>query len=93
MNHVDRPLPARGTARTPPPARPPSAATTPVSPPLVQPAFIAALLNRAVILEGINGAERRGVLRGFDLFSLFVEVDGRVTLVYKHAVSAITAAP
>ncbi|MBY6275527.1 RNA chaperone Hfq [Symbiobacterium thermophilum] len=40
----------------------------------------------------VNGYQLKGYIRGFDNFTVAVEVDGRVQLVYKHALSTITPA-
>jgi len=38
----------------------------------------------------VNGYQLKGQVRGFDNFTVAVEVDGKVQLVYKHALSTIT---
>jgi len=40
----------------------------------------------------INGCKLRGVVRGFDSFTIVLEADGKQHLVYKHAVSTISPA-
>lgn len=40
----------------------------------------------------VNGCKLRGVVRGFDNFTIILESDGRQHLVYKHAVSTVSAA-
>ncbi len=37
----------------------------------------------------VNGYQLKGVLRGFDNFTLLLEADGKHQLVYKHAISTI----
>lgn len=38
----------------------------------------------------VNGFQLKGIVRGFDSFTVILEVDGRHDMVYKHAVSTIT---
>ena len=40
----------------------------------------------------VNGFQLRGVVRGFDNFTVILESDGKQELVYKHAVSTIIPA-
>ncbi len=37
----------------------------------------------------VNGFQIKGVVRGFDNFTVVLEVDGRQQLVYKHAISTL----
>ena len=37
----------------------------------------------------INGFQIKGVVRGFDNFTVVLEVDGRQQLIYKHAISTL----
>lgn len=37
----------------------------------------------------INGFQIRGVVKGFDNFTVVVELDGKQQLVYKHAISTV----
>ena len=37
----------------------------------------------------MNGFQLRGVITGFDSFSLVLDTDGRQQFIYKHAVSTI----
>ncbi len=46
--------------------------------------------NAAVIIYLINGFQLRGLVRGFDNFTVVIENDGKQQLVYKHAISTIT---
>ena len=39
-----------------------------------------------------NGYQFKGIIRGFDSFSVILETDGRQQLVYKHAISTIVPA-
>lgn len=53
------------------------------------------ILNQArkekiqVIIYLTNGFQFRGVVKGFDNFTVFLESEGRQNLVYKHAISTI----
>ncbi|HEY1654099.1 MAG TPA: RNA chaperone Hfq [Candidatus Tumulicola sp.] len=38
----------------------------------------------------VNGFALRGVVRGFDPFTVMLEYDGKTHLVYKHAISTIS---
>lgn len=37
----------------------------------------------------VNGFQIKGIVKGFDNFTVIVEVDGRQKLVYKHAMSTV----
>ena len=37
----------------------------------------------------VNGFQIRGVVKGFDNFTVVVELDGKQQLVYKHAISTV----
>lgn len=37
-----------------------------------------------------NGFQFKGVVRGFDSFTVILDCDGRQNLVYKHAISTVT---
>jgi len=37
----------------------------------------------------INGFQIKGVVRGFDEFTMMVETEGRQQLIYKHAISTL----
>ena len=40
----------------------------------------------------MNGFQMRGVVRGFDSFTVVIDCEGKQELVYKHAISTITPA-
>lgn len=40
----------------------------------------------------INGFQLKGVVKGFDSFTVILESDGKQMLIYKHAISTITPA-
>lgn len=46
--------------------------------------------NIPVTIYLINGFQLKGLIRGFDNFTVFLDSDGKQQLVYKHAVSTIT---
>ncbi|GMA99344.1 RNA chaperone Hfq [Pelosinus sp. IPA-1] len=46
--------------------------------------------NLPVIIYLINGFQLRGVVKGFDNFTVIIENEGKQQLVYKHAISTIT---
>jgi host factor-I protein len=46
--------------------------------------------NVPVIIYLINGFQLRGIVKGFDNFTILIENDGKQQLVYKHAISTIT---
>ena len=37
----------------------------------------------------VNGFQIKGVVKGFDNFTVIVETDGKQQLVYKHAISTV----
>ena len=47
------------------------------------------ILGVAVTVFLMNGFQLRGVITGFDSFSLVLDSDGRQQFIYKHAVSTI----
>ena len=46
--------------------------------------------NLTVTIYLVNGSQLRGLVRGFDNFTIIIENDGKQQLVYKHAVSTIS---
>lgn len=48
--------------------------------------------NLAVVIYLVNGFQIRGLVRGFDNFTVIIENEGRQQLVYKHAISTISPA-
>ncbi len=44
----------------------------------------------AVIIYLTNGFQLKGVVKGFDNFTVVLDSDGRQQLVYKHAISTIS---
>ncbi|MBI2266006.1 MAG: RNA chaperone Hfq [Armatimonadetes bacterium] len=48
--------------------------------------------NVPVTIYLVNGVQLRGSVRGYDNFTVFLEFEGKVQLVYKHAVTTISPA-
>ncbi|MGE5589028.1 MAG: RNA chaperone Hfq [Bacillota bacterium] len=46
--------------------------------------------NIPVTIYLVNGFQLKGLVRGFDNFTVVLENDGKQMLVYKHALSTIT---
>jgi host factor-I protein len=40
----------------------------------------------------MNGFQLRGIIRGFDSFSVIIDSDGRQQMIYKHAISTLVPA-
>lgn len=38
----------------------------------------------------VNGFQIKGIVKGFDNFTVIVEMDGRQQLIYKHAISTVS---
>ena len=57
----------------------------------VQDIFLTKVRKQAVSVTVflMNGFQLRGVITGFDSFSLVLDSDGRQQFIYKHAVSTI----
>ena len=45
--------------------------------------------RQSVTLFLMNGFQMRGIVRGFDSFTVVLETDGKQQLIYKHAISTI----
>ena len=45
--------------------------------------------RQVVTLFLMNGFQMRGVVRGFDSFTVVLESDGKQQLIYKHAISTL----
>ncbi|NLV21054.1 MAG: RNA chaperone Hfq [Syntrophomonadaceae bacterium] len=43
-----------------------------------------------VTIYMINGFQIKGIVKGFDNFTVIVELDGRQQMVYKHAISTVS---
>lgn len=46
--------------------------------------------NTPVTIYLINGFQLKGIVRGFDNFTVVLDSDGRQQMIYKHAISTIT---
>lgn len=44
----------------------------------------------AVTIYLANGFQLKGIVRGFDNFTVILEADGKQQMVYKHAISTIS---
>jgi host factor-I protein len=45
--------------------------------------------NIPVTIYLINGFQLKGVVRGFDNFTVIIEFEGKQQMVYKHAISTV----
>lgn len=45
--------------------------------------------NVAVTIYLVNGFQLKGLVKGFDNFTIILDSDGRQQMVYKHAISTI----
>lgn len=45
--------------------------------------------NIPVTIFLVNGFQIKGMVKGFDSFTVFLDVDGKQQMVYKHAISTI----
>lgn len=48
--------------------------------------------RQTVTLFLMNGFQMRGIVRGFDSFTVVLETDGKQQLIYKHAISTLVPA-
>ncbi|PKM47809.1 MAG: RNA chaperone Hfq [Firmicutes bacterium HGW-Firmicutes-8] len=46
--------------------------------------------NVPVTIYLVNGFQLKGIVRGFDNFTVILEYEGKQQMVYKHAISTIT---
>ncbi|PKM79775.1 MAG: RNA chaperone Hfq [Firmicutes bacterium HGW-Firmicutes-14] len=46
--------------------------------------------NIPVTIYLVNGFQLKGIVRGFDNFTVILEYEGKQQMVYKHAISTIT---
>lgn len=60
----------------------------------LQDAYLAEVRRQAVpvTIYLVNGFQLRGVVKGFDPFTIVLEYDKKAHLIYKHAVSTISPA-
>lgn len=45
--------------------------------------------NLPVTIYLVNGFQLKGLIRGFDNFTVVIEFEGRQQMVYKHAISTV----
>ena len=45
--------------------------------------------RQVVTLFLMNGFQMRGIVRGFDNFTVVLETDGKQQMIYKHAISTL----
>ncbi len=45
--------------------------------------------NTVVIIYLVNGFQIKGTVKGYDNFTVIVETEGKIQMVYKHAISTI----
>ncbi len=45
--------------------------------------------NTPVTIYLVNGFQLKGVVRGFDNFTVILDADGKQQMIYKHAISTI----
>ena len=58
----------------------------------LQDSFLNYVRRENVIIYLINGFQIRGLVRGFDNFTVIIENEEKQQLVYKHAISTISPA-
>lgn len=46
--------------------------------------------NVVVVIHLVNGFQLKGLVRGFDNFTVVIEALGKQQMIYKHAISTIT---
>jgi host factor-I protein len=58
----------------------------------LQDAYLAEVKRQAVpvVIYLVNGFQLRGVVKGFDPFTIVLEFEKKAHLIYKHAVSTIS---
>lgn len=58
----------------------------------IQDTFLNQIRKEAVpvTIHLVNGFQLRGVVRGFDNFTIVVESEGKQQMIYKHAISTFT---
>lgn len=45
--------------------------------------------NLLVVVYLVNGFQLKGIIKGFDNFTVFLENEGKIQMVYKHAITTI----
>jgi len=69
-----------------------AASTSSPRPPQLQDAYLSEVKRQAVpvTIYLVNGFQMRGVVKGFDPFTIVIESEKKAHLIYKHAVSTIS---
>ncbi|MFP4497301.1 MAG: RNA chaperone Hfq [Vulcanimicrobiota bacterium] len=47
--------------------------------------------HQIVVVYLVNGFQLKGTIKGFDNFTVFLENEGKVQMVYKHAITTINS--
>lgn len=47
--------------------------------------------NQLAVVYLVNGFQLKGYIKGFDNFTVFLENEGKVQMVYKHAITTINS--
>lgn len=47
--------------------------------------------NLPIVVYLVNGFQLRGIVKGFDTFTVIIASEGKQHLVYKHAISTVAA--
>ncbi len=60
----------------------------------LQDAFLGQLKkeNQLAVVYLVNGFQLKGYIKGFDNFTVFLENEGKIQMVYKHAITTINPA-
>jgi len=45
--------------------------------------------NQVAVVYLVNGFQLKGLIKGFDNFTVFLENEGKIQMVYKHAITTI----
>lgn len=58
----------------------------------LQDAFLNQVRKERIIVTVflVNGFQIKGIVKGFDNFTVIIEMDGRQQLIYKHAISTVS---
>lgn len=59
--------------------------------PNIQDAFLNQVRKESVLVTVylVNGFQLKGLVKGFDNFTVFLDVEGKQQMIYKHAISTI----
>ena len=45
--------------------------------------------NQQLIIYLVNGFQLKGIIKGFDNFTIFIDNEGKMQMIYKHSVTTI----